>query len=78
VKRSHGVHEPTTWTHADGKPLRPSGGRLVEVDADDLRPSIEIGVVAEQGGASTPRNGGDHAVDHPAWRDPGALDIHVI
>jgi arsenate reductase (thioredoxin) len=43
---------------------------LVELDADELRYSVEIRVAAQQGRASTPRDGGNHAVDHPPRRNP--------
>lgn len=44
--------------------------RVVEFDADELRDSVEIRVAAQQGGALTPRDGSNHAVDHPPRGDP--------
>jgi len=36
------------------------------LETDDLRDTVEVDIVGEQGGSPAPGNGGNHAVDHPA------------
>lgn len=49
--------------------LRPPQRCLVELDLDDSRDAIKVGVMGQERRAHPPCNGRDHAIEHSAWGD---------